>query len=81
VSSGDEPLLIAGVATHTLEILEAQPDIDVIFVAGRRRQRLCGCVSGGKGDQPAHPGDRRGGDRGAGRFPELASAQMSAPRR
>lgn len=32
VSSGDEPLLIAGVATHTLEILEAQPDIDVIFV-------------------------------------------------
>jgi len=32
VSSGDEPLLIAGVATHTLEILEAQPDIDVIVV-------------------------------------------------
>lgn len=32
ISSGDEPLLIAGVATHTLEILEAQPDIDVIFV-------------------------------------------------
>lgn len=32
VSSGDEPLLIAGVATHTLEILESQPDIDVIFV-------------------------------------------------
>lgn len=31
VSSGDEPLLIAGVATHTLEILETQPDIDVIF--------------------------------------------------
>jgi len=32
VSSGDEPLLIAGVATHTLEILEAQPAIDMIFV-------------------------------------------------
>ena len=32
VSSGDEPLLIAGVATHTLEILEAQPEIDVILV-------------------------------------------------
>jgi threonine dehydratase len=32
VSSGDEPLLIAGVATHTLEILEAQPDIEMIFV-------------------------------------------------
>lgn len=32
ISSGDEPLLIAGVATHTLEILESQPDIEVIFV-------------------------------------------------
>ena len=32
VSSGDEPLLIAGVATHTLEILETQPEIDVIVV-------------------------------------------------
>jgi threonine dehydratase len=32
VSSGDEPLLIAGVATHTLEILEDQPDVEVILV-------------------------------------------------
>jgi threonine dehydratase len=32
LSSGDEPLLITGVATHTIEILEAQPDIDVIVV-------------------------------------------------
>jgi threonine dehydratase len=32
LSSGDEPLLIAGVATHTLEILEAQPDIETIIV-------------------------------------------------
>jgi len=32
VSSGDEPLLISGVGTHTLEILEAQPDMDVIIV-------------------------------------------------
>ncbi len=32
VSSGDEPLLIAGVATHTLEILESRPDIDVVIV-------------------------------------------------
>jgi threonine dehydratase len=31
ISSGDEPLLIAGVATHTLEILEAQPEIDVVI--------------------------------------------------
>lgn len=32
ISSGDEPLLIAGVATHTLEILVAQPDIELIVV-------------------------------------------------
>ena len=32
VHSGDEPLLIAGVATETLEIVEARPDIDVVVV-------------------------------------------------
>jgi len=32
VHSGDEPLLIAGVATETLEMLEDQPDLDVIIV-------------------------------------------------
>jgi threonine dehydratase len=32
VHSGNEPLLIAGVATETLEILEQQPKIDVIVV-------------------------------------------------
>src|SRR3954468_4357950 len=32
VHSGDEPHLIAGVATITLEILEQQPEIDVIVV-------------------------------------------------
>lgn len=32
ISSGDEPLLIAGVATHTLEILEEQPQIEMIIV-------------------------------------------------
>jgi threonine dehydratase len=32
IHSGDEPHLIAGVATHTLEILEQQPDIEAIFV-------------------------------------------------
>jgi len=32
IHSGNEPLLIAGVATHTLEILSEQPDIDVIIV-------------------------------------------------
>jgi threonine dehydratase len=32
IHSGNEPLLIAGVATYTLEILEARPDIGVIVV-------------------------------------------------
>ncbi len=32
LSSGDEPLLIAGVATHTLEIVEAWPEVEAIIV-------------------------------------------------
>lgn len=32
INSGNEPLLIAGVGTHTLEIFTEQPDIDVLFV-------------------------------------------------
>jgi threonine dehydratase len=32
ISSGDEPQLIAGVGTHTLEILEEQPQIEMIIV-------------------------------------------------
>ena len=32
LSSGDEPLLIAGVGTHTAEIVEALPGVDVVIV-------------------------------------------------
>ena len=32
VHSGNEPYLIAGVATHTLEMLEAEPELDAIVV-------------------------------------------------
>jgi threonine dehydratase len=32
IHSGNEPALIAGVATHTVEILQARPDIEVIVV-------------------------------------------------
>jgi threonine dehydratase len=32
VHSGNEPMLIAGVGTYTLELLESQPDIEVIVV-------------------------------------------------
>src|SRR5881275_960460 len=34
VHSGNEPGLVAGVATYTLEILEARPDIEAIVVPG-----------------------------------------------
>jgi len=32
IHSGDEPLLIAGVATYALEMLESRPDLEVIIV-------------------------------------------------
>ena len=32
IDSGDEPLLIAGVGTHTLEVLQEQPRVDVVIV-------------------------------------------------
>ncbi len=32
IHSGDEPLLISGVGTHTLEVLQERPDIDTIIV-------------------------------------------------
>ena len=59
VHSGNEPLLIAGVGTETLEILEDRPDVEVIVVpigggsgaAGRLRRR--------EGDPARDRGDRR----------------------
>src|SRR5438874_7877891 len=32
IHSGDEPLLISGVGTHTLEVLQEQPQVDTIIV-------------------------------------------------
>src|SRR5213082_77924 len=32
IHSGDEPLLIAGVGTHTLELLQEQPHVDTVIV-------------------------------------------------
>lgn len=32
ISPGDEPDLVAGVATHTLELLEERPDVEVVLV-------------------------------------------------
>ena len=37
IHSANEPLLVAGVGTATLELLEAVPRLDVLFVPGGRR--------------------------------------------
>lgn len=42
IHSGNEPLLIAGVGTATLEMLEAQPDIEVIIVPIGGGSGACG---------------------------------------
>ena len=59
IHSGNEPMLIAGVATYTLEILESQPDIEVDRRPGGRRQRGVGNVHGRQGRRPVDRGDRR----------------------
>jgi threonine dehydratase len=53
ISSGDEPLLIAGVGTHTLEILEAQPDIEMIFVPIGGGSGAAGACPAAKAVNPA----------------------------
>lgn len=52
IHSADEPDLIAGVATHTLEVMEAHPDIDAIFVPVGGGSGLCGACIAGKGIKP-----------------------------
>jgi threonine dehydratase len=43
VHSGDEPLLIAGVATEALEIVQERPDVDVIVVPVGGGSGAAGC--------------------------------------
>ncbi len=52
IHSANEPMLVAGVATHTLEILEEEPDVDAIFVAIGGGSGLCGACLAGKGIKP-----------------------------
>jgi threonine dehydratase len=52
IHSANEPLLVAGVATHTLEILEEEPDVDAVFVAIGGGSGLCGACLAGKGIKP-----------------------------
>jgi len=52
VHSANEPHLVAGVATHTLEIMEEAPDIDAVFVAVGGGSGVCGACIAGKGIKP-----------------------------
>ena len=52
VHSANEPDLIAGVATATLEIMEAVPDLDAIFVPIGGGSGLCGACVVGKSINP-----------------------------
>jgi threonine dehydratase len=52
VHSANEPWLVAGVATHTLEILEAMPDVDAIYVGIGGGSGLCGACLVGKAINP-----------------------------
>ncbi len=52
VHSGNEPLLIAGVATEALEMLEDQPDLDVIIVPVGGGSGAAGCCIAAKAISP-----------------------------
>src|SRR5687768_2236346 len=49
IHSGNEPHLIEGVGTHTLEILESEPDIDVVIVPIGGGSGGAGACIAGKG--------------------------------
>ncbi len=53
IHSGNEPSLIAGVATYTLEILEAQPDTEVIVVPIGGGSGAAGACAVAKAVRPA----------------------------
>jgi threonine dehydratase len=52
IHSGNEPHLIAGVATATLEALESQPDLDVVIVPIGGGSGAAGACIAGKGIRP-----------------------------
>ena len=53
IHSGDEPLLISGVGTHTLEILQERPDVDTIFVPIGGGSGAAGAATVAKAVNPA----------------------------
>jgi threonine dehydratase len=53
IHSGDEPHLIAGVATYTLELLEEQPEVEVLIVPVGGGSGAAGACIAGKAIKPA----------------------------
>lgn len=53
IHSGDEPYLIAGVGTYTLEILQEEPDVDVIIVPVGGGSGAAGACIAAKAIKPA----------------------------
>lgn len=52
IHSANEPDLIAGVGTYSLEIIEAVPDLDVLFAPIGAGSGACGAVIAAKGVSP-----------------------------
>ena len=52
IHSANERLLIAGVATYTLEVIRDQPDLDVMIVPVGAGSGVCGAILAGKGIKP-----------------------------
>jgi threonine dehydratase len=52
ISSGDEPLLIAGVGTYALEIIESLPEVETIFVLVGGGSGIAGCCIVAKAINP-----------------------------
>jgi threonine dehydratase len=52
IHSGNEPHLIAGVGTATLELLETQPDVDVVIVPVGGGSGAAGACVAGKASRP-----------------------------
>ncbi len=53
ISSGDEPLLIAGVATYSLEIIEKLPEVETIIVPVGGGSGVAGCCIVAKAINPS----------------------------
>lgn len=53
IHSGDEPLLIAGVGTHTLEVLQEQPQVDTVIVPIGGGSGAAGAAIAAKAINPA----------------------------